>query len=220
MESRNGSMTGAASSAAPSRPARDETATVMLPGQERYPPYREEVSAIVVNHAGGVFFGIKRNNMLSLPEGGVIRGEWPIEALWRELEEETGIKSAQVSGVTTFAAPIFTDFSDFSAAPWKFSDRYRGKVRHVFLVRFTGQNSDIHTRNSPSIKIAPFSGYQWLSSAEIMDSKAIDPGHRDLVGLFAWNIAAFQSVTHDPRRPSIYVDPLPVVRSRHHFVPE
>ena len=81
MESRNGSMTGAASSAAPSRPARDETATVMLPGQERYPPYREEVSAIVVNHAGGVFFGIKRNNMLSLPEGGVIRGEWPIDAL-------------------------------------------------------------------------------------------------------------------------------------------
>ena len=66
----------------------------LIPINER--PYRPCVGLMVFNDFGEVFSGQRLDNpndAWQLPQGGIDDGENPIEAAFRELEEETSIKS-------------------------------------------------------------------------------------------------------------------------------
>ena len=57
-------------------------------------PYRPYVGLMILNPAGRVFAGQRLDNpepAWQMPQGGIDAGETPLEAAYRELEEETGI---------------------------------------------------------------------------------------------------------------------------------
>ena len=57
-------------------------------------PYRPCVGVMIVNAAGKVFVGQRRDNFQDawqMPQGGIDKGEAPREAALREMWEETGI---------------------------------------------------------------------------------------------------------------------------------
>jgi putative (di)nucleoside polyphosphate hydrolase len=66
--------------------------------------FRANVAAIVVN-ADGQIMAFERGDLpgeWQLPQGGIDEGETPVEAAWRELEEETGLGSKEVELVDEF----------------------------------------------------------------------------------------------------------------------
>ena len=62
-------------------------------------PLRLGVGAIVLNEKNKVFVGKRKDNPVNkwqMPQGGVNEGEKLIDAMKRELEEETGIKNIKI----------------------------------------------------------------------------------------------------------------------------
>ena len=62
-------------------------------------PLRLGVGAIVLNKKNKVFVGKRKDNPVDkwqMPQGGVNAGEELIDAMKRELEEETGIKNIEI----------------------------------------------------------------------------------------------------------------------------
>ena len=69
-------------------------------------PYRDCVGIVVFNQEGCVFAGHrlienktfyeKDKNLWQFPQGGIDRGEEALDAAYRELYEETGIKSVRL----------------------------------------------------------------------------------------------------------------------------
>ncbi|HHC75131.1 MAG TPA: RNA pyrophosphohydrolase, partial [Thiothrix sp.] len=66
--------------------------------------FRPNVGIILCNGDGKVFWGKRLGqNSYQFPQGGIDRGETALDAMYRELHEETGLKAAQVEvlGSTT-----------------------------------------------------------------------------------------------------------------------
>ena len=62
-------------------------------------PLRIGVGVIVLNEKNRVFVGKRKDNPVDkwqMPQGGVNKGEKLIDAMKRELEEETGIKNIKI----------------------------------------------------------------------------------------------------------------------------
>lgn len=55
-----------------------------------------------------------------LPQGGVDEAETPVEAAWRELEEETGLSSKHVD--------LVDEYSDWTVYEWPSGARKRGRL--------------------------------------------------------------------------------------------
>ena len=65
--------------------------------------YRANVGIVLTNHAGKVFWARRTwRDGWQFPQGGVDEGESPLEAMYRELQEETGLRPehVQVLGCT------------------------------------------------------------------------------------------------------------------------
>ena len=59
--------------------------------------YRPNVGIIIANKRGQVFWGKRaRQDAWQFPQGGIQSGEQPEEALFRELQEETGLVKKDV----------------------------------------------------------------------------------------------------------------------------
>ena len=66
----------------------------MTPQEIEKLPYRQNVGLMVLNEAGDVFVGQRKDNNVAawqMPQGGIDEGEDAQVAALRELEEETGI---------------------------------------------------------------------------------------------------------------------------------
>ena len=62
-------------------------------------PLREGVGIIVLNKNNEVFVGKRKDNPIDkwqMPQGGIDKNEQPIQAMYRELLEETNIKSVKI----------------------------------------------------------------------------------------------------------------------------
>ena len=59
--------------------------------------FRPNVAIVLVNHRNQVFWGKRiKEHAWQFPQGGIKPGESPEQAMYRELEEETGLKPAHV----------------------------------------------------------------------------------------------------------------------------
>src|SRR5450756_952689 len=59
--------------------------------------YRPNVAIVLVNHKNEVFWGKRiKEHAWQFPQGGIKPGETPEQAMFRELEEETGLKPDHV----------------------------------------------------------------------------------------------------------------------------
>ena len=121
-------------------------------------PLRLGVGAIVLNKKNKVFVGKRKDNPVDkwqMPQGGVNEGEKLIDAMKRELEEETGIKNIkilkEIDGWSEYELPNY-----LLGRIWK--GKYRGQKQKWFIVRFLGSDSEVNLeKNKPE-----FIEWQWL----------------------------------------------------------
>ena len=103
---------------------------------EKILPLRNGVGAIVLNKNNQVFVGKRIDNpgkFWQMPQGGVDDGEKYLEAMKRELFEETGIKNfeiiKEIEGMTEYELP-----NNLLGKIWK--GKYRGQKQKWLLLDF------------------------------------------------------------------------------------
>ncbi|SIT42129.1 RNA pyrophosphohydrolase [Paraburkholderia piptadeniae] len=108
--------------------------------------FRPNVGIILLNARNEVFWGKRlREHSWQFPQGGIKYGETPVQAMYRELHEETGLlpEHVKVIGRTR-------DWLRYEV-PDKFIKRevrghYRGQKQIWFLLRMIGRDCDICLR--------------------------------------------------------------------------
>ena len=131
-------------------------------------PYRPCVGLMVFNYLGDVFSGQRLdnpNNAWQLPQGGINEGESPIDAAFRELEEETSIRS--VNYVAEYPEWLNYEVPTYLAnSLWE--GKYRGQTQKWILLYFNGLDNEINIDTlNPEFK-----NWLWINPIEL-SSKAI-----------------------------------------------
>lgn len=143
--------------------------THKMPDREKM-PYRDCVGVAVFNAQGQVFVGRRKpqgdsealaahGSPWQMPQGGMDKGEAPIDTALRELFEETSITSVEVLA----EAPdwIFYDVPD-DVLGIALKGKYRGQRQRWFAVRFTGRDSEINVLAPGGGKHpAEFDSWRW-----------------------------------------------------------
>ena len=111
-------------------------------------PLRSGVGIVLLNNQNKVFVAKRIDNpknFWQMPQGGIDEGENPLKAAFRELEEETSIKNAELikelDGTITYELP-----DRLLGIIWK--GKYRGQKQKWFLMRFIGKDSEININTS------------------------------------------------------------------------
>ncbi|HWU65135.1 MAG TPA: RNA pyrophosphohydrolase [Ensifer sp.] len=137
-------------------------------------PYRPCVGVMVINRDGLVWAGrrIPEENseydgspqLWQMPQGGIDKGEEPLEAAWRELYEETGIKSASLLA----EAPDWINY-DLPAQliGIGLKGKYRGQTQRWFAFRFEGNEDEIAINPPPGGHAAEFDAWEWKRMEEL-----------------------------------------------------
>ena len=128
-------------------------------------PLRSGVGIVVLNKANKVFVAKRIDNpknFWQMPQGGVDEGENFLSAAYRELEEETSIKSVkliyEIDEITTYLLP-----EHLLGIIWK--GKYKGQKQKWFLMRFVGNDNEININtNKPE-----FLEWKWIDLDMITD---------------------------------------------------
>lgn len=122
--------------------------------------FRAGVGAIIVNSDGLVFAGKRKGifNAWQFPQGGMLIGETPQMAVYREIREETGIHQdslqlvAQRENLLAYELPAKLR-----------SELIRGQVHYWFLFRFTDSDDKITLGDQ-----LEFESWQWMEFDDIL----------------------------------------------------
>ena len=128
-------------------------------------PLRIGVGAIVINRENKIFVGKRKDNPVNkwqMPQGGVDPLEPFLEAMKRELHEETSIKNIQIlkelDQWLEYELP-----KNLVGIIWK--GKYRGQKQKWFIVRFLGNDNEINI-NTPN---AEFIEWKWLEAEKLTE---------------------------------------------------
>ncbi len=135
--------------------------------------YRACVGVVVFNRKGQVFMGKRAQDQFALdslshppplypwqfPQGGIDKGEAPMRAAYRELYEESGIKSVRL----LYEMPYWLayDLPD-ELIGRALKGKFRGQKQKWFAFLFEGKDSEIDLAQHEQIE---FEDYQWTNMA-------------------------------------------------------
>ena len=137
-------------------------------------PYRRGVGVVLFNDESKVFVAQRIDNpgpAWQMPQGGIDKGEEPLDAAWRELFEETGIRHAKLLAESKdwlrYDLP-----PDLAGQLWK--GKYRGQEQKWYAFRFTGKDSEVKIDGEHP----EFSAWKWAPFRDV--PKLIVPFKRTL----------------------------------------
>ena len=156
-----------------------------MPDREQM-PYRDRVGVAVFNADGRVFVGRRMpeddpehtsetQSPWQMPQGGIDKDEEPLDAAYRELFEETSIRSVEL--ITEIDDWIYYDLPD-AALGIALKGKYRGQRQRWFAFRFTGPDSEIDVlKPGGGAHPAEFDKWRWEELEKLPD--LIVPFKRD-----------------------------------------
>ena len=128
-------------------------------------PLRNGVGIIVLNKENKIFVARRidnAQNFWQMPQGGINKGEDFLKAAYRELKEETSIKSVELikelEGTTTYELP-----SRLLGIIWK--GKYRGQKQKWFIMKFFGDDNEINIKT----KNPEFLDWKWIELDQITE---------------------------------------------------
>ena len=126
-------------------------------------PLRTGVGIAVLNSKNRVFVGKRKDNPFDkwqMPQGGVDTDESLINAMKRELIEETSIKNIKI--LKEFDQWLEYELPEnLIGKIWK--GKYRGQKQKWFLVRFLGDDNEININT----KNPEFIDWKWISVEQL-----------------------------------------------------
>ena len=140
---------------------------LMVKMEERFKklPLRTGVGIVVLNNENKVFVAKRIDNpknFWQMPQGGVDEGESFLEAAYRELEEETGIKEVklikEIDEILSYELP-----SHLLGVIWK--GKYKGQKQKWFVMKYLGNDRDINIKT----KSPEFLEWKWIDLNKITD---------------------------------------------------
>jgi len=121
-------------------------------------PLRKGVGIAVLNSENNVFVGKRKDNPFDkwqMPQGGVDFNESLLQAMRRELLEETSIKNIEV--LKEFEQWLEYELPEnLISKIW--NGKYRGQKQKWFVVKFLGDESEININT----KNAEFMEWKWI----------------------------------------------------------
>lgn len=120
--------------------------------------YRPNVAIVLTNRKNQVFWGKRiKEHSWQFPQGGIKHGESPEQAMFRELEEETGLRPEHVEIIARTPDWLHYDVPQhWIKREWRGS--YKGQKQIWFLLRLTGRDNDIRLRASTHPE---FDAWRW-----------------------------------------------------------
>lgn len=121
--------------------------------------YRPNVGIILLNANRQVFWGKRvREHAWQFPQGGIKEGEDPEQAMFRELEEETGLKPHHVEIIGRTRDWLKYDVPErWVRREWR--GYYRGQKQIWFLLKMLGQDSDVTLKSD--LEKPEFDAWRW-----------------------------------------------------------
>ncbi len=129
-------------------------------------PFRPGVGMMIIDKNDRVFVGKRvdsKANGWQMPQGGIDLGETPSTAALREMAEEIGSDKGEIIAESkrwySYRLPEFL-------IPKLWDGKYCGQRQKWFLIRFTGQDSDINVKT----KHPEFDSWRWMEMHELLDN--------------------------------------------------
>jgi len=126
-------------------------------------PMRNGVGIIVLNNKNEVFVGKRKDNPIDkwqMPQGGVDEGESYINAMKRELLEETSIKNIiilkEIDRMYEYELP-----ENLVGIIWK--GKFRGQKQKWYITKFLGDDSEINLIT----KHQEFVDWKWINPKKL-----------------------------------------------------
>ena len=120
--------------------------------------FRPNVGIILANGRNEVFWGKRVNqHAWQFPQGGMQHGETPEQAMYRELEEETGLKPEHVRILGRTRQWLRYEVPEkWVRRDWR--GTYRGQKQIWYLLRMAGRDCDVKLRSSEKPE---FDAWRW-----------------------------------------------------------
>ncbi|MEK9775156.1 MAG: RNA pyrophosphohydrolase [Quisquiliibacterium sp.] len=151
--------------------------------------FRPNVGIILVNGRNEVFWGKRiREHSWQFPQGGIKRGESPEQAMYRELNEEVGLKPEHVRIIARTRDWLRYEVPEnWIRRDWR--GQYRGQKQIWFLLRLVGRDTDVQLRASEKPEFDAWRWHEyWIPLDSVIEFKrevyrlALDELSRHLFG--------------------------------------
>jgi putative (di)nucleoside polyphosphate hydrolase len=152
--------------------------------------YRPNVAIVLVNARNQVFWGKRvKEHAWQFPQGGIKQGETPEQAMFRELQEETGLEAHHVRVLGRTREWLHYHVPNhWVKREWR--GTYKGQKQIWFLLRLVGRDCDISLRASghPEFDAWRWNDY-WVPLEGVIEFK------RDVYRSALEQLSAFLDVT-------------------------